>query len=60
MRAVAIHSLLLVGCVAMPCCGVTPQGVTVNFGHQKNIVVWDKVNRIEHFVRVSAFEGQTE
>jgi len=60
MRAVAIHSLLLVGCVAMPCCGVAPQGVTVNFGHQKNIVVWDKVNRIEHFVRVSAFEGQTE
>ena len=42
---------------AIPCCGVAPSGETIHFDHQTNIVWWDDINQMEHFIRRAEFSG---
>lgn len=42
------------------CCGVGPTGVTVGFAEQRNIIVWDEMRQIQHFVRNASFDSNAK
>lgn len=45
---------------AMPCCAVAPSEAHVVFGGQTNIIVWDEVRKVEHFVRIASFQSDAK
>ncbi len=42
---------------ACACSGVGPRGQPVVFGDQTNIVIWDEVHHMEHFIRNASFRS---
>jgi|SRR5579871_2893744 len=57
-RMTLAAGVLLTGVApGIACCGVAQRAQAVAFGDQTNIVVWDAVNRLEHFVRNARFRS---
>lgn len=47
-------------CSAWACSGVGPAGIPVVFGDQTNIVIWDDVHHVEHFIRNANFRAAAD
>lgn len=61
MKRVLFLAATIVGpSIGAACCGVGGGGLPVAFTGQTNLVVWDAVHHVEHFVRDARFSTQSK